>query len=734
MSSKKNIDSGVRVNRFDVWCLGLTIVIGGQYFCWNAGLTAGFGSYFIALVLTSAAYICLCFCSSELTSALPFAWGACGLARCTLGYYPGFAVGCFESVEYIAYVASTVVSLGGMISKLIPGAEAYQPLVWALFYISALLILIFGGRWFWRVNAVLALVSLGILLMFCFGSMPYLDFAENATLDGAWFVGGGAGFMGALRLTAWFFVGVESLVLATNDVENPRITIAGGQVACVLTLFVTAILVLFVTCSLSPGIGTLPEDLNPFNRGFTRMFHLTEAQAIVFTLPATYATAFGFIYSYGKLMSAMAESRLYPSFLANKYKGAPYASMLVGSVIGYLLCALQYAVPSVASHMYDICILGAYFSYIAQCVGYIFMRTKFSNIKRDWRSPLGIGGAVFAIFVWLLSALSVMGFANDGQFALIAFVVVMAVGSAYYFLYANSRQQFSADEKKILFIAHIINFNGTKAAKNKQKAKKYPWIQRVSRFLSSRSVSVSDARTGSKAAATDSRSPANRQKAKGGHHNPVGNDGESAGVGEGHDVVSSSESKSFCVGENDLSVATRGKPVDAIIDQLYELGRKEGQEGGGADDYGSHLSSKFVEMMDAPFMVSAASVKQSGSLARGLSRNSVLPLAVDPVVLRHHPDESMSGRSGRRADLAALDDGSKETFNKHCDNKVRHVDDEANDKCVEDALESNAPAAAAASTILFEKYSSFSAQVAARDVKPPLSNDYQLMEVSDLEM
>ena len=57
----------------DMWCLGITIVIGGQYFGWNESLQAGFGSTLIATFLMATAYICLVFCIAELSSALPFA-------------------------------------------------------------------------------------------------------------------------------------------------------------------------------------------------------------------------------------------------------------------------------------------------------------------------------------------------------------------------------------------------------------------------------------------------------------------------------------------------------------------------------------------------------------------------------------------------------------------------------------------------------------------------------------
>ena len=60
---------------WDIWALGITVVIGGDYFSWNIGLTAGFGSFVISSILMGFAYICLCLCISELTSALPFAGG-----------------------------------------------------------------------------------------------------------------------------------------------------------------------------------------------------------------------------------------------------------------------------------------------------------------------------------------------------------------------------------------------------------------------------------------------------------------------------------------------------------------------------------------------------------------------------------------------------------------------------------------------------------------------------------
>jgi len=256
-----------KISTFDLWALGIAVVIGGQYFCWNFGVAAGFGSFLIITFLVGSAYICQCLCTSELSSALPFAGGAYGFARCTLGYYLGFMVGCCETIQYITYVASSAISLGSMITTLIPITIGYEPVIWLIFYITALVIYIIGGATFWRFSTTIGVVSTLILLMFCLGSLPWVDFQSNAAVNGEWFVGGASEFFFVFPLAAGFYVGVEALNLCCEDVENPKVAIPQAQMACVLTLVCTSILVLFVCVSLPPGAGDLVTELIPFNGG-----------------------------------------------------------------------------------------------------------------------------------------------------------------------------------------------------------------------------------------------------------------------------------------------------------------------------------------------------------------------------------------------------------------------------------------------------------------------------------
>lgn len=173
--------------------------------------------------------------------------GGYGLARVTLGFYAGFMVGCCEIMEYIIYTADTCLSLNELIIQAAKIDRKFSPLIWLVFYISAVSIHCVGGRVFWRVSNVLAFLSITIIVMYCLGSLKFVDFRHaksvaysskffemtnsSLTIDSnhspnadnigsAWFIGGGFEFMKVLPLAGWMYVGIETLNFASNDIDE----------------------------------------------------------------------------------------------------------------------------------------------------------------------------------------------------------------------------------------------------------------------------------------------------------------------------------------------------------------------------------------------------------------------------------------------------------------------------------------------------------------------------------
>ena len=213
--------------------------------------------------------------SNEILANFSTCVGSYGLARCVLGNYIGFMLGCAETVEYLFYVASSTVSLGGMITLVEPRMIGLEPVIYLVFYVFSLLIYIFSGRQFWRFNLFLAIISIGVVLLFCFSSLKDVNFNANAAtpstddapVSNPWFVGGGTLFMQVLPLSAWFFIGVETLKETCGDIPNPKINVPKGQVSCMLTLLATGLMVLFIASSLPPGILSTETFAVPFNNG-----------------------------------------------------------------------------------------------------------------------------------------------------------------------------------------------------------------------------------------------------------------------------------------------------------------------------------------------------------------------------------------------------------------------------------------------------------------------------------
>jgi len=257
-------------------------------------------------------------------------------------------------------------------------------------------------------------------------------------------------------------------------VDEPKKNIPRGQVSCVVTLFFTSMLVLIISAALPPGLYYLQAAATPFNIGYGLMFKTASVYLTILSVPATFATAFGFIYSYGRLLVAMGDSKLIPSFLSLRYEptGAPWAAYLFGSVIGYITSLCAYYYPNdFAPYIFNICLLGACMSYSAQCVGYISLNTRFSTIPREFRSPFSYYGAGYALFISVMTFISLAGFQGDGGFSITFFVVLLILLTTYYHLYACKRQTISEDERKVLFVAHVINNNLNKKNAGRRKSK-----------------------------------------------------------------------------------------------------------------------------------------------------------------------------------------------------------------------------------------------------------------------
>ncbi|DAZ94015.1 TPA: hypothetical protein N0F65_001626, partial [Lagenidium giganteum] len=472
----------------DIWLLGITVVISGQYFGWNVILTAGTSGVLISTVLMGAAYLCFCCCVSEITGVLPFAGGSYGLARCTLGFFPAFLIGCCEAIGYIASVATTMISLAAMVVQLEPSWIGYEPAVIFLLYASVLCVQLLGQRPFWMGNFVLGTTALVIWLIYFFASVGHTDFRANAVGNGTEPLISDAGeFFRVFPFSAWLYLGIEVLNLASDDVTHPKTMIPRAQSSCALTFVVMSIGTVMITLSLprfDTSLATMSVDPEPMMTGFALGLGASGNTATVVCLPALYACVYGFVWSYTRLLHAMASSRLLPHVLATRSKryGTAYVAMIVGTVISCIVCVVVLQLATLGSILLSVALLFSFMSYTGQCIGYISLKLSYLSTHRsEFKNPFGILGAVYAICVWLVGIVSLMFCQGNGGKEIIVFGVIVVAIAVFYQVYSKKRQTFSEQENKVLLVAHVMNFNRSRQSASSHQSRRVSTVMGLDR-------------------------------------------------------------------------------------------------------------------------------------------------------------------------------------------------------------------------------------------------------------
>ena len=379
-----------------------------------------------------------------------------------MGIFPGYLVAYVDSYKSVMYVSSAAYAVGELVTEISGCHEQLEPLWWALFYLGSLMVHTQGGRLFWRFNKVFAVITVSIILIYIFGTIKFADFNANAPLahqsgTEAWMHHDFLGFMHILPKPAWFFLGIQSINLSCGKMKNPKLDVPRGYLGAIATTCLTSIAVVFLSCSLAPGVFEFKEQFRPLTQGFQYIFALSRPYATIFSLPATVSSGFGFMFYFGQQLMSMGQSGLIHPALGyeSPQHKSPVVALVFGSVIGYALCALSLWVPSARKQVYNISMLGAFATYFSELASFIAFRMYYPTIKREFTSPVGIPGAVYGCGVFLLAFASVAGFQKTPE-AIVSFAVLTILASVYYYLVVRKRQVFSEEEKTVMFKAYLV--------------------------------------------------------------------------------------------------------------------------------------------------------------------------------------------------------------------------------------------------------------------------------------
>lgn len=203
----------------------------------------------------------------------------------------------------------------------------------------------------------------------------------------------------------------------------------------------------------------------PFNHVFSINFNMTHANAAWFTIPATFTTAFGFMFALSRQLHSMAQSGLIFSIFKAKtsFSGSPYIAIIFGSLISLMICIpVGYRYHSFQEDVFNWCMICSYFCYVCTFISFVELRRKYAVVGRYFVNPFGIPSAFVGFVIFTMNFVTTIGFQGKNDpiqhrlHPIAGFGVFMLFALLWYWLYAQKHQCFSPEEQKIMFSAYVI--------------------------------------------------------------------------------------------------------------------------------------------------------------------------------------------------------------------------------------------------------------------------------------
>ncbi len=454
---------------WSLWALGVGAVISGHFSGWNIGLAVGgWGGMFIATVVIMVMFLGLVFSIAEMSPALPHTGGAYSFARTAMGPWGGFLTGLAENVEYVLTPAVIVFFISTYLSQIFETQDALLPVYWVLAYGFFVALNIRGVALSFQVTVFVTLAALSCLVVFWLSAIPYFDFSRSA-LDigqgGELLPGGGGsllpfginGALAALPFAVWLFLAIEQLPLAAEESLAPQRDIPRGIIAGMLTLIISAFLILLLNPGIS-GVGSyaLGQSAEPLLDGFRAIYGGATAKLLALVAVVGLVASFHtIIFAEGRQIYSLSRAGYFPTFLSLTHgeRKTPHVAMIAGATLGigvmlvvWFLLGSSRGTAIIGGTLLNMAVFGAMFSYIMQGLSFVLLRRNQPGIERPYTSPLGQTGAYLTIFIAVLTLIFQL---SDGTYRAGVFGVALwfLLGIAYFFVFRRHKLVLSPEEK-----------------------------------------------------------------------------------------------------------------------------------------------------------------------------------------------------------------------------------------------------------------------------------------------
>jgi len=413
-----------------LWAIIVGSVISGMYFGWNYMFEGtNFLGALIATGIVTLFYITFVFCYAELATAVPSSAGPSAYAEKSFGRFAGFLAGFSILIEYIFATPGIAISIGAYVHGLVPGipAKIAAIVAFCLFvYIncrgieSAAIVAV----------AVTVIAIIGVVLYFIAG-IPSVDFAH--LFSGSSKMNGFYGIFAAIPYAVWFYLGVESGAMGTEECKNPQKDIPKAFIAGIGVLALMTVATLLVTAGNSAtNLMAVTKTDNPLPTILGTAFGANSILVKLigfFALFGLVASLHGLMIGYSRQAYAMSRNGYLPKALSKlDKKGTPIMALLVTSAVGLVFVITG----SVGSLVVFSCI-GTAVMAVLSIAAWFMLRKTHATMARPYRLKTPII-PVIAALTCLIVVISIVVSQLSLLFLALA---VYAVATVYFVIYSK---------------------------------------------------------------------------------------------------------------------------------------------------------------------------------------------------------------------------------------------------------------------------------------------------------
>ncbi|WCL48998.1 ethanolamine permease [Leptospira sp. GIMC2001] len=422
-----------------LWGISVGLVISGDYFGWNYGwVHANFWEFFAAVSFVAIFYAVFSLSFTELAASIPHSGGPSAYAYHAFGPWGGFFAGFFTLVEFVLAPPAIASALGGYFHFLIP---SINPMIASfVFFLLLISVNLLGVKQTARFELGVTLIAVCGLLFYFILTIPFfkwdnlgldrivisLPFANKATqteLDPAINYFHWKELFSSIPYAIWFFLAVEGVAMAAEEVKNPTRNIPIGYTAGIGTLILLAFGVLFLTAGVS-STDSVKNLSYPLSFVLGQVYGIGSWQANLFTsigLFGLIASLMGIILGYSRQIYALASEGFLPKILAkiSKKNAVPANAVLCGGAIGLVALGL-----GDTDQLITMAAMGACGMYVISMASFFVLRKIDPQRTRPFKVPGYPLVPGIALVMGIICLLSMITFYKE-LFFIMAILLIM---------------------------------------------------------------------------------------------------------------------------------------------------------------------------------------------------------------------------------------------------------------------------------------------------------------------